>query len=301
MSSYASIDKRFPTYLTARLGAVNAEAVVGTEGGSVGDVSLGRYSTIVKPVSIPTAALVSHSPSVYTVGSGDTLASIAGRYHVSVSQLRWSNNTLFADASISAGDRIVIPPVAGIVVTTRASDTIAGLGAQYQVDPQVIIDFNRLRTSDLASGMTLTIPGGVGPNFPPPPRAPVFYATYHVTLGAPVGSYAATGFPWGWCTWYVATRRPVPWRGNAIEWYGNARAMGFPVGSQPQAGAIMVTTESPIGLGHVAYVEQVYGDGSWLVSEMHYVAFGVTSQRVIRPGQMGGSLIGFIYGFTPPA
>jgi surface antigen len=88
----------------------------------------------------------------------------------------------------------------------------------------------------------------------------------------------------------------VPWGGNAIEWYGNARAMGFPVGSQPKVGAIMVTTESPIGLGHVAYVEQVYPDGSWQVSEMHWVAFGVTSQRIIHPGQLKGALIGFIYG-----
>ena len=61
----------------------------------------------------------------------------------------------------------------------------------------------------------------------------------------------------------------------------------------------MVETESPIGLGHVAYVEKVYTDGSWLISEMNYGMFGVTDQRLIKPGQLGGMLIGFIYGFTP--
>ncbi|MGA8923497.1 MAG: CHAP domain-containing protein [Candidatus Dormiibacterota bacterium] len=303
MSSYASVDKHFPTYLTARLGAVNAEAVVVSQGGSVGDVSLGRYSTIIKPLSIPTAALISHTPMVYTVAAGESLADIAARYHVTVSQIRWSNPTLLTYSDVAPnGSPLLIPPIPGVVVTARAGDTVDSLAAAYKADAGAIADYNRFREMQLVAGTLVVIPGGVGPNFPPPLlAAPSFYAFFHSTIGAPVGTYNAVGFPWGWCTWYVATRRPVPWRGNAIEWYGNARAMGFPVGSKPQAGAIMVTTESPIGLGHVAYVEQVNGDGSWLVSEMHYVAFGVTSQRVIRPGQLGGALIGFIYGFTPPS
>ena len=38
MSSYAAMDRHFPTTLTARLGPVNAEAVVVAEGGQYGDV-----------------------------------------------------------------------------------------------------------------------------------------------------------------------------------------------------------------------------------------------------------------------
>jgi LysM repeat protein len=304
ISGYASLDRHFQSSFTARLGAVNAEATVSGEGGTVGDVSLGRYSTIIKPVAIPLSAPISHTPLTYTAAAGDTLAIIAAKYHVTVAQIRWSNTNLMTSESVGLGDQIEIPPVPGIVVIAKASDTLEALGSKYQVDPQVILDFNRLRSPQLAAGTIVVIPGGVGPAFPPPPPplAPqllttsIYGGSYHVTIGAPVGQYPATGFPFGWCTWYVATRRPVPWRGNAIEWYGNAKAMGFPVGSQPRAGAIMVTTESPIGLGHVAYVEKVYTDGSWLVSEMHWVSWGVTSQRVIRPGQQGAALIGFIYG-----
>jgi surface antigen len=54
----------------------------------------------------------------------------------------------------------------------------------------------------------------------------------------------------------------------------------------------MVTRES--GAGHVAYVESVNGDGSWTVSEMNYVAWGVQSRRTLRPGQ--APVVGFIYG-----
>ena len=47
------------------------------------------------------------------------------------------------------------------------------------------------------------------------------------------------------------------------------------------------------GLGPVADVGGVDADGAWQVSEMNFRGFGVTSQRVIKPGQV--PLIGFIY------
>ena len=105
---------------------------------------------------------------------------------------------------------------------------------------------------------------------------------------------AGNHFAFGYCTWYVATRRNIPWFGNAIDWWPNARAYGYAEGQVPVVGAVMVTRESK--LGHVAYVESVGPDGSWTVSEMNYVRWNVTSRRVLRPGQT--SVVGFIYGRT---
>ena len=82
------------------------------------------------------------------------------------------------------------------------------------------------------------------------------------------------------------------WTGDAWMWYGNAQAMGYAVGKAPEPGSIMVTWESPI-FGHVAYVEEVYADGSFLVSEMNYKGFGIVDYRHICPGQV--PLIGFVY------
>ena len=163
------MDRQFPTSLTARLGAVNAEAVVVSDGGTVGDVSLGRYSTIIKPLSIPTTAPISHQAFSYTVAPGENLAAIAAKYNVTVSQIRWSNTNLISSDVVATGDQIVIPPVPGIVVTAKASDTFETLATQYSVDPQVIVDFNRLRSTQLTAGTTLVVPGGVGGAFPPPP------------------------------------------------------------------------------------------------------------------------------------
>ncbi len=117
------MDRHFPSYLTSRLGAVNAEAVVVSQGGTVGDVSLGRYSTIIKPVSIPTSVPINRAPLTYSVAAGDSLAAIAARYGVTVSQIRWSNTNLIASDVVATGQQIIIPPVPGIVVTTKASDT----------------------------------------------------------------------------------------------------------------------------------------------------------------------------------
>jgi surface antigen len=109
-----------------------------------------------------------------------------------------------------------------------------------------------------------------------------------VFIEAPGGNH----FAYGYCTWYVANRRNIPWFGNAIEWWPNARPYGYAEGASPAVGAVMVTRESSIG--HVAYVESVNGDGSWTVSEMNYAGWNMVSRRTIHPGQI--PLVGFIYG-----
>ena len=299
MSSYAAIDRHFPTTLTARLGPVNAEAIVVGEGGDYGDVSMGRYSTIIKPVSIPTAAPINHKPFVYTVAPGETLSTIAAKYHISVSEIRWSNTNLYSSESVATGDVLVIPPVHGIVVVTKATDTVDILATKYSVDSQAIVDFNRLRSTSLTAGTTLVIPGGVGGAFPPPPALQQIFrgstqSAFPVkVVGCCLGPYVNNKFPVGWCTYYVATKRNVTWTGDAGYWYQNASYQGYAVGPTPKVGAIMVTWES--WAGHVAYVESVNPDGSWVVSEMNWVAFDVIDERTIKPGQLGSKLVGFIY------
>src|SRR6202790_2662471 len=127
------MDRHFPAYLTARIGTLNAEAVVVSEGGTVGDVSLGRYSTIIKPVSIPTSVPINRAPITHAVAAGESLSAIASKYGVTVSQIRWSNTNLIASDSVATGQQVVVPPVPGIVVTTKTSDTFESLGAKYQV------------------------------------------------------------------------------------------------------------------------------------------------------------------------
>ena len=297
------MDRQVPAYLTSRLGTVNAEAVVESEGGTAGDISLGRYSTIIKPVAIPSSAPINHQPFTYTVQSGESLDSIATKFNLTVSQIRWSNSNLFSNDSVSTGDQIVIPPVPGVVVTVKAGDTIDTIATAYGVDAQSIYDFNRMRNAGLLVGQVLVVPNGVGGAFPPPPALWQLlmrtgtHGAYNVkVVNCCLGPYTGpptNNFPAGWCTYYVATKRLVSWSGDAGYWYYNASAKGFAVGPTPKVGSIMVTWES--WAGHVAYVEAVYPDGSWMVSEMNWVSFYVIDQRTIRPGQLGSALVDFIY------
>lgn len=279
------------------------------EGGQVSDLNLGRFSTIIKPLPLPTTAPASHTPFVYTVSDGEDIRSIASRFNLSVEEVRWSNPILNDTDRVTGGVNLTIPPTHGLVVIAHSTDTIESIASTFHVTAESIVDYNRLRVDPgaLPDGLELVVPGGKGPQLTI--RTPTygeslqayspFRATgggYKVSIGAPVGNFVSH-FPWGWCTYYVSTRRPVTWAGDASYWYANAQAQGFPVGSSPLAGSIMVTWES--GWGHVAYVEAVNSDGSWLVSEMNFSGFGVRSQRVIRKGQV--PLIGFIYEKDQPA
>ena len=103
-------------------------------------------------------------------------------------------------------------------------------------------------------------------------------------------------FDWGYCTWWVAQRRAVPWNGNAIEWYDNAQEQGYAVGNTPAPGAILVRRSAYWGgYGHVAYVESVTGT-TFTVSEMNVAGVGRLSTRTYDlttdppPG-----MLGFIY------
>ena len=125
-------------------------------------------------------------------------------------------------------------------------------------------------------------------------QAPMATTTAAATGTGAVLAATSVGnhFAFGYCTWYVANRRPIPWFGNAIDWWANARAYGFSEGQVPRVGAVMVSSEPPIG--HVSYVESVNPDGSWTVGEMNYTAgWNAVDHRTVRRGQV--PLVGFIY------
>src|SRR5437870_3525561 len=119
ISGVASVDRNLPASFSLRLGAVNAEGLVGAEGGSVGKIRLGRTSTIIKPIAVPTSAATTHTPASYTVAGGENLKAVAGRFGVSEEAIRWSNfgSLTRTDTDVAGGTQLVITPTEGIVVT----------------------------------------------------------------------------------------------------------------------------------------------------------------------------------------
>jgi hypothetical protein len=81
---------------------------------------------------------------------------------------------------------------------------------------------------------------------------------------------------------------------NGKRWAENARRAGIPTGTRPAVGALFVNTTG--SYGHVAYVEQVFADGSFQISERN-ASGSNRSTAVTRstqyPGRPG---IEFVYG-----
>lgn len=94
------------------------------------------------------------------------------------------------------------------------------------------------------------------------------------TLTNPINDKTNT-YPIGQCTWGVKSL--ADWVGNywgnANQWGDSARKAGYTTGSIPQVGSVIVFPNSiyeGVNYGHVAYVTNVYEDGTIEVLESNY-------------------------------
>lgn len=240
---------------------------------------------------------------IYEVQKGDTVSSIAAANKITINTILWANNLDNVD-SIMPGDKLFILPVAGLSYTVQKGDDIDSIAKKYKADKDKIIAFNDLPANgDLTSGQDIIIPDGEGelpksaitPTTPssggPAIAAPRPYESFG-TPGKQVGPSTGSGhaFPYGYCTWYVAQKRNIPWSGNAGTWLYHAKSMGYATGRTPKVGSIMVSSES--WWGHVAIVQSVSGS-SFTVSEMNVKGWGKVDYRTIDTSYR--AIKGFIY------
>lgn len=243
---------------------------------------------------------------IYTVQSGDTVSAIAARNGITINTILWANDLDNVDA-IKPGDQIFILPVAGFNYVIKNGDTLDSIAQKYQADRERIIAYNSLPANGkLSVGDQIVIPDGV--KEVPKPKSDITglalrgYSSQSGTGSAlditpnfsrPREGKAGQGhsFPYGYCTWFVAQRRYVPWGGNAGAWLFNARAYGYRTGKTPTVGSIVVTTENRY-YGHVAVVEKVTNDAI-TVSEMNYVGWAKKSTRQLA--RSNRAIKGYIY------
>ncbi len=217
---------------------------------------------IAKPQIIETQLKSKYDIRDYIVAEGDTLESISVRFGVSSRSISWSNNNV-QPAEIRVGDTLVIPPVDGLVYSVEPGDTPAGLASRFRSDVTRITAMNDAEIDGLIVGDQIIIPDGQ--------IVPVLRGASLYNFTA---AYGGNGYVPGNCTWHAANRRaavgkPLPSNlGNAATWVARAAAAGIATGSIPQKYAAVQTATS--GWGHVGFVEDVYEDGSMLMSEMNY-------------------------------
>jgi surface antigen len=242
---------------------------------------------------------------IYTVASGDTVSGIAAKNGITVNTVLWANDMDNVD-QIKPGDQLFILPLSGLSYVVKSGDTIDTIASKFKAEKDKIIAFNELpATGEIRVSDVIIIPDGKKDEVARPANTAGGlerrqYATPAGGTAADISSgfrkldgKAGTGhrFPYGYCTWYVAQKRYVPWGGNAGTWLYNARALGYKTGGTPRVGAIVVTTENRY-YGHVAIVEKVSG-GNITVSEMNYIGWAKTDRRVLSASSR--VIKGYIY------
>ncbi len=210
----------------------------------------------------------------YIVQKGDTMTTIAQKFNLHVATIL-DRNKIDAGSveSLKTGQKLVIPSQD----TSDSQDWLAQLNAKKEEERKLA---EKKRQQQLAAARSVAT------------RSSSSSRSSFSTSGAKLSEYSGNNsYPYGWCTWYAASRRSVPgnW-GNAGSWLRSAQSAGYATGSAPQAGAIIVTNESWVG--HVGYVESVNGD-QVTISEMNYRGWGVVSSRTINAGS--GAVKGYIY------
>lgn len=259
---------------------------------SIGDDASRSGATIERGGGAP--AIPQRPAQTIVVNRGDTIEALAHTFHADASAMRWANH-LPAGIQPSPGTALLVPPGPGALVAVHSGERPSAFAARLGLDPRVILDYNALRSdAPLGAGTWLQVPLAAAPSesvqaswvVPDSTGQPAVPSDQYQHGGSSNG-----GFPWGQCTYYVSTRRKVPWSGDAWTWYRNARDFGRPEGHTPVAGAIVVMWGSWVG--HVAYVERVNADGSFVISEMNVRGLGVYDERTVTTGSI--DLIGFIY------
>ncbi len=243
--------------------------------------------TLLKPVAVnTTVADGSGLMDTYKVKAGDTLTGIASKFGISMMTVWWANSLQSKD-DLHLGQVLTIPPVTGLVLTVKASDTLAGLAVRHKVDEQRILEANKLDDPNLVVGQVLAIPGAVGKAIPTPKATTISKLPTSSGGGSPrTNSRAPTIYRGGAFSW------PVSGGGNYISQYFRYGHYGLDIaadyGSSVRAsgsGTVIFAGWKGNGGGYQVWVAH----GSSLYSTYNHMS-GISvgsGQRVSKGQQVG--------------
>lgn len=255
-------------------------------------------NTISKP-QIVELSTASRSIGSYVAQAGDTVQTIAQRYGVSDTTIKWEND--LTSNTVAAGTTLRILPTSGITYVVADGDTIESIATKYGADASRIRVYNDLDTTAIRTGLKIIVPNGQLPAEEQPgyvqPRTATYITGYSAGFSGGRTWYIKTGTPnngayaYGNCTAYSFDRRAEMGRpigrnwGNAGAWAFNAQLSGYRVDRIPEAGAVIQDS------GHVGIVEEVLDNGDLRLSEMNaYVSGGgwnVVSGRILPAASVG--------------
>ncbi len=285
-NSYVTLDQLTEFYTTASVAETINLATASVIRNNYESVSImqdiGQNDASTPRMSKPAIVDVSHlerGVASVTVAEGDTMASIAEKYGVTTTQIRWSNK--LKNESLTVGQTILVPTYPGIAYTVKEGDTFESVATKYKSNVDEMRTLNdREEVAELKLGSIILLPGGELPE----KERPEYVAPRAASTGSSYSTYRAAyasgnRYAYGWCTWFAWQWRhdnmPANYNlpsnmGNARNWARAAAAAGFSVNKTPQAGDVFQT---PRGYyGHVGIVIAVNADGTITISDMNGIA-----------------------------
>lgn len=159
----------------------------------------------------------------YKVKPGDTLVTIAREFDVSMKTLWWANKLKSKD-DLHIGQVLRVPPVSGLVVTVKDTDTLESLAMEHRVNADKVIELNGLDDPTLVVGQVLILPGAKGAPIPTPKPAPKPAAKSRPSGGGGGGGSKSSSKPRSGGASYSGGqfRWPVVGGGNYISQYAHA-------------------------------------------------------------------------------
>jgi len=118
--------------------------------------------------------------SRYIVQKGDTIASVAKQFGISLSTVLWAND-LTRSSELKLGQELVILPATGALHLVRPNDTLSEIASWYQGEVKEIVSFNALESpSAIFAGDFLIIPNGIQPSLVPQGRLTPLANSYFI-------------------------------------------------------------------------------------------------------------------------
>jgi murein DD-endopeptidase MepM/ murein hydrolase activator NlpD len=96
---------------------------------------------------------------LHTVEAGESIDSIAEKYHVSPDTVRWAN-TFPPGLGLQPGQQLIILPVDGVLHTVARGQTLLAIAELYDRPLEEIIRQNQIQGGVIIAGQELIIPGG---------------------------------------------------------------------------------------------------------------------------------------------
>ncbi|HET7099014.1 MAG TPA: M23 family metallopeptidase [Patescibacteria group bacterium] len=212
----------------------------------------------------------------YVVQEGDNIKSIALKFDVSETTIRWQNN-LIGD-KIKVGQTLKILPVTGIAHKVQKGDTVYSIAKKYDSEAQAVVDFpfnsfSNDETFELAIGQIVIVPDGIMPAAIAAPRI------RQTTPDA--GTVVASG-QFVWPTQGTITQR--------FAWYHpglDIANRGLPGVVAADAGRVIAAGWDASGYGYMVLID--HGNG-YKTRYAHLSAISVVGGQTVGRGSPIGKM-----------